>query len=117
LRGLRGEFHDDERVELAQRQRRGEELAYIPSESEALLALGRVNALLSRVVAEKNGISQATLDHDATVIESHKKQALRHYKGGRGYQPSVVYWCEADQVLGGELDRACSVELCSNATA
>ncbi|MBX3252425.1 MAG: hypothetical protein KF901_34945 [Myxococcales bacterium] len=40
------------------------------------------------------------MDHDATVIESHEPQAKAHYKGGRGYQPSVIYWVEADQVLG-----------------
>jgi hypothetical protein len=45
---------------------------------------------------------KATLDHDATVIESHKKQAKAHYKGGVGYQPAAIYWCEADLVIGDE---------------
>jgi len=39
---------------------------------------------------------------DATIIESHKKQALPHYKGGRGYQPSLVYWVEQDVVVADE---------------
>jgi hypothetical protein len=41
----------------------------------------------------------ATLEMDATIIESHKKEALPHYKGGRGYQPSLVYWVEQDLVV------------------
>jgi hypothetical protein len=36
------------------------------------------------------------------VVESHKQQALDHYKGGRGYQPSVIDWVGADQVVGDE---------------
>jgi four helix bundle protein len=36
------------------------------------------------------------------IIESHKKEALPHYKGGRGYQPSLVYWVEQDVVVADE---------------
>lgn len=43
--------------------------------------------------------TQATLDVDATIIESSKKAALRSYEGERGYQPTVVYWPEADLIL------------------
>ena len=32
-------------------------------------------------------LSIATIDQDATIIESHKKAAYAHYQGGRGYQP------------------------------
>jgi hypothetical protein len=35
-------------------------------------------------------IQAATLDHDATIIESHNHTALPHYMGGRGHQPSLV---------------------------
>jgi len=41
----------------------------------------------------------ATVDQDATIIESHKKAALYHYEGGRGYQPMVAIWAEADLIL------------------
>ena len=95
-------FHDDKLIEEAQRARQPGKIAYIPRENGALAALGRVNIALVRSVATKNKITRATLDHDATVAESHKKQALAHYKGGRGYQPSVIYWVEADQVVGDE---------------
>jgi hypothetical protein len=44
----------------------------------------------------------ATVDQDATIIESHKEKALCHYEGGRGYQPMVAVWAEADLVLADE---------------
>jgi hypothetical protein len=46
--------------------------------------------------------TKATLDHDATILESHKREAQAHYKGGRGYQPAVVYWAEQDLVVADE---------------
>lgn len=95
-------FHDDQLLDQARAARRPDQVAFIPAENGALQALGRINVGLARAVATKNRVVRATLDHDATVIESHKKQALAHYKGGRGYQPSVVYWSEADLVLGDE---------------
>jgi hypothetical protein len=95
-------FHDDALIEQAQRERRPDQTAYIPRESGPLQALGRVNVALVRTVATHNRVTRATLDHDATVVESHKQEAMAHYKGGRGYQPSVIYWVEADQVIGDE---------------
>jgi hypothetical protein len=95
-------FHDDKLVEEARQRRRSEEVAYIPAETPALQGLGRVNVALAHTVAKHMKITRATLDHDATIQESHKKQALAHYKGGRGYQPSVVCWAEADMVIADE---------------
>jgi len=34
----------------------------------------------------------ATLDVDATIVESHKRSATTAYEGTRGYQPVVVVW-------------------------
>ena len=44
----------------------------------------------------------ATVDQDATIIESHKQAAYFHYEEGRGYQPMVAVWAEADLVLADE---------------
>jgi hypothetical protein len=44
----------------------------------------------------------ATVDQDATIIESHKEQALRSYEGERGYQPMLAVWAEMDVVLADE---------------
>jgi hypothetical protein len=53
---------------------------------------------------EQRGVAQriATIDEDATIIESHKRAAYAHYKGGRGYQPMVALWAEADLVVADE---------------
>jgi hypothetical protein len=42
------------------------------------------------------------VDQDATIIESHKAAARPHYEGGRGYQPMLALWAEADLVLADE---------------
>lgn len=44
----------------------------------------------------------ATVDQDATIIESHKEAAYPHYEGGCGYQPMVSVWAEANLVLSCE---------------
>ena len=41
----------------------------------------------------------ATLDADATLVESHKDAATVAYDGTRGYQPVVVLWAEQDVIL------------------
>jgi hypothetical protein len=96
------EFHDERLIEEAQRQRPEGQVAYIPQESSPLASLWRCNVALVHAVAKQTRVVQATLDHDATIQESHKKQSLPHYKGGRGYQPSVIHWAEHDLVLADE---------------
>jgi hypothetical protein len=95
-------FHDDALLEEAQARLPPDAVAYIPGENAPLRALGRANVALAHAVATRNGLTRATLDYDATVIESHKEEAKAHYKGGRGYQPAVIYLVEADQVIGDE---------------
>jgi hypothetical protein len=96
------EFHDERLIERAREQRTPEQVAYIPGEHAALRGLAQVNVqLLERVAAQGRG-TKATLDHDATIQESHKRESLAHYKGGRGYQPSVIYWAEQDLVVADE---------------
>jgi hypothetical protein len=102
LRSFLYAFHDDKLIGEAQRGRAPGQLAYIPAETNALQGLDRVNLVLAHEVARHMKLTCATLDHDATIQESHKREALAHYEGGRGYQPSVVYWAEADQILGDE---------------
>ena len=51
---------------------------------------------------EAEPVTTATIDHDATVIEAHKKEARAHYKGGRGYQPAIAVWAETSLVLADE---------------
>jgi hypothetical protein len=89
-------------ITAAQAQRPADQVAYIPAENAALQGLARVNtALVQRVAAQGRG-RRATLDHDATIQESHKREALAHYEGGRGYQPAAIYWGEQDLVVADE---------------
>jgi hypothetical protein len=96
------EFHDERLIELAQRQRPPGQVAYIPEQSAPLVKLAGCNVAFVHAVAEQTRVTRATLDHDATIQESHKKSSLPHYKGGRGYQPSVILWAEHDLVLADE---------------
>jgi hypothetical protein len=96
------EFHDEGLIARARQQRAPEQVAYIPEENAALRGLAQVNVQLLERVAAQGRSSKATLDHDATIQESHKRESLAHYKGGRGYQPAVIYWAEQDLVVADE---------------
>ncbi len=95
-------FHDDRLIEQAQRSRPASQVAYIPKESAPLVAMATANVALVHALATHTRVTRATLDHDATIQESHKRQALAHDKGGRGYQPSVIHWAELDVVVADE---------------
>lgn len=94
LHDFLGAFHDE-----AEMARRPGGRAWIPRENGALQALHEVNVELVRRAVHRHRPERATLDLDATVIESHKRDALPHYLGGRGYQPTVVLWAEEDLVV------------------
>ena len=94
------QFHDEQKIEEAKGRRGPEEIAYIPEESAPLQGLGRVNRRLVQELGSRcaeQGI--ATIDQDATIIESRKQEALRTYEGERGYQPMLAVWAEMDVVL------------------
>lgn len=98
-------FHDEAIVSL--RPAREIQQSFIFPGTEPINALQEVQAHTVRRIArryEQQGQAQhiATVDQDATIIESHKKAALPHYEGGRGYQPMVAVWAEADLVLADE---------------
>jgi len=95
-------FHSEGLIAEAQAARKKDQVAYIPGENEALRELAAVNETFVHRVSRLSLCTTATLDHDATVLESHKREALAHYKGGRGYQPAVVYWAEQDLVVADE---------------
>ena len=95
-------FHDETLMAAARAERGPEQKAYIPRENAALRGLARVQASLVRRVAAQGKSRKATLDHDATILESHKREAMAHYQGGRGYQPAAIYWAEEDLVVADE---------------
>jgi Transposase DDE domain group 1 len=96
-------FHDERKIEEAQLRRQPEEIAYIPQESAELAGLGLVNrAIVQRFGMRCADQRIATVDQDATIIESRKREALRTYEGERGYQPMLAVWAEMYVVLADE---------------
>ena len=90
-------FHD-----AGEEAKREAHRAFIPSPNDALKGLGKVNAGLVDFVQSRSPHTQATLDMDACLVESHKKEALYSYKKYRTYQPLTTYWAEADLVVHSE---------------
>jgi hypothetical protein len=68
-----------------------------------LRGLGLVNRELVRELGRRCPEQRiATVDQDATIIESKKQEALRTYEGERGYQPMLAVWAEMNVVLADE---------------
>src|SRR5579872_133985 len=96
-------FHEEKKIEEAQQRRLPGERAYIPEESAPLAGLGRVNRALVQRLGERCADQRvATVDQDATIIESRKREALATYEGERGYQPMLAVWAEMNVVLADE---------------
>jgi hypothetical protein len=73
--------------------------AFIPEETEWLEGLAKVNRDLIGKAPRQQAPWKATMDMDALVIESDKREAEYTYLGGRGYQPVIVSWAEPDLIL------------------
>jgi len=94
------QFHADELIEQAQQQRPLGQITYIPGENEPLEGLAQVNRDLIAEVGRRCAEQKiATVDQDATIIESRKREALGTYQGERGYQPMLAVWAETDLLL------------------
>ena len=92
-----GQFHDP----ACWKDRPPEKKAYVPPESAGLRALDTINReLVARGAAR--GTTRATIDHDGTIIESHKRDAKVAYEGTRGYQPLVAVWAEEELIVADE---------------
>jgi hypothetical protein len=96
-------FHCDALIEQAQRELPVGRVSYIPEESAGLRALAQVNADVVRELGSRCADQKiATVDLDATIIESWKKQAKMTYEGVSGYQPMLALWAEMNVVLADE---------------
>ena len=102
LRQFLERFHDQALEDL--RPPRDQQLSFIVPSSLPLQGLQQVQTgAVQRIAAlyEQHGqrLSIATIDQDATIVESHKRAAFAHYQGGRGYQPLLALWAEADLIV------------------
>src|SRR4030066_1358831 len=87
-------FHD--KVQDEQRQ---VGKAFIPAANEHLRSLVKVNRDLLSFVQSRRIEKTATLDMDATLVETSKAGALHSYKHYKAYQPLNVWWAERGMVL------------------
>lgn len=92
-----GEFHDPACFD----GRPADKPAYVPPESAALRGLEAVNRALVAQAADPRATT-ATIDHDGTIIESHRQEATMAYEGTRGYQPLLAVWAEEDLIVADE---------------
>ena len=92
-----GQFHDP----ACWAERPADKQAYVPPESAGLRGL---DAVLRGLVARgaDPGTRRATIDHDGTIIEAHKRDATVAYEGTRGYQPLVAVWAEEQLIVADE---------------
>jgi hypothetical protein len=105
VRSFLNRFHD-EKLELARPARAVQKSFIMPSSGPIqglqLVLAGGVRRTAKLYAEQGQPLRIATVDQDATIIESHKASTLPHYEGGRGYQPMVAVWAEADLVLADE---------------
>jgi hypothetical protein len=97
IREYLDEFHD-----AKEEQRRAPGKAFIPKKNAHLSGLSSVNRALLAGVAKHRPQKEATLDIDATLAETNKREALYCYDGYRAYQPLTTYWAETSFVVASE---------------
>ena len=76
--------------------------AFIPAPSELLTPLVVFNGAFSAAMQRRSPRRTATLDMDATLVETFKKAALYCYKKFKAYQPLNVYWAGQGMMLFSE---------------
>ena len=76
--------------------------AFIPAVSKLLAGLMAPNGALISFLQGHRPETTATLDEDATLVETHKRQALFCSKKFRAYQPLNVWWWEQGVILHSE---------------
>jgi len=76
--------------------------AFIPALTDKLRGLWQVNQALLGFVQSHRPARIATLDMDATLVATHKRQALHCYKGYKAYQPLNCWWAEHGVMLYSE---------------
>jgi hypothetical protein len=87
-------FHDP-----AEEKKRQQGKAFIPAPNEHLQGLGKANRDFVACIQKRHPEGEATLDTDATLVETQKKDALFSYQGYKAYQPFNVWWAEQRLVL------------------
>jgi len=74
----------------------------VQGEGDRLQGLAKASRQLVAWLQERSPQAVATIDVDASILESQKRSALATYDGRTGYQPVVALWAEQDVVLADE---------------
>src|ERR1700690_599422 len=77
-------------------------IAVIPDVTDQLRGLWQVNQALLGCIQTHQPATSATMDVDATLVETHKRDALHCYKGFKAYQPLNSWWAEQGVMLYSE---------------
>jgi hypothetical protein len=88
------QFHDKE-----QEKKRTAGKAFIPVANRHLRGLAKVNEGMMAFIQKRASQKIATLDQDATVVGTAKRDALFCYQGFQSYQPLNTWWAEQQMVL------------------
>lgn len=91
------EFHHAE-----EENKRKQGVAFIPAHNEHLQKLLTIQKSLIAFMQEKKPCTTATLDQDATLVETHKRSAYYSYENYKAYQPINTYWAEQGLLLHSE---------------
>jgi len=91
------EWEKEKRREEAKKTGKGK--AYVQKPNELLTGLQEVQKQLVAAIQRWAVQAEATLDQDATLVETGKNEALWCYKGFKAYQPLNTYWAEQGLVL------------------
>jgi len=89
-------FHDSEQEKI---RTESSIKAFIPTPNEHLTGLEQVNKDICASLNSANPQKAATLDMDATLVETSKNEALWCYKGFKSYQPLNTWWDEHGIIL------------------
>jgi hypothetical protein len=92
-----GSFHEAHRLAARPMDKK----AFVPAESDGLHGLEVINQQLVERGCDQRATT-ATIDHDGTIIESHRREATWAYEGTRGYQPLVAVWAEEQLIVADE---------------
>jgi hypothetical protein len=74
----------------------------VQGEGQRLQGLAQASRRLIGFLQERRPQAVATIDVDATILESQKRAARWTYDGRTGYQPVIALWAEQDVVLADE---------------
>jgi len=76
--------------------------AFVPASSATLQGLRRVDRELIGFLDKHRPERTATIDGDATLVATNKRQALYCYKKFKAYQPLNMWWAEHGVILHSE---------------